>query len=127
MELAEPDKLWLGGDKYVRADEIDKVSWSGDVILKSGERVHSRRSVRSLARDLDRLSRLRRLFDIITRGGESKGRRSVLSTGEASEITGYSMSSLRRAVRQGQIDATKSAGQWRVDAESLYLWFAEHW
>ena len=124
-------ELWLGGNKYVPIDQVDRILLSGRkrgstvVLLKSGERVRAGRPFKAIARDWKRLHRRLVTRELARIGVTHPEALAPLSTREAAELTGYPVSRLRRLIRDGQVQASKVSGRWVIDPGSLYLWVAE--
>jgi hypothetical protein len=125
MVPREQSELWLGGGKYVSLEQVDKILFSGVVVLKNGQRLRARRSFKSLAQDWKRLRRLAVSSELAWIGATHPEALQALSTAEAAELSGYSVQLLRRLVRGKHIRATKVSGRWVIDPGSLYLWVAE--
>ena len=125
MTPTEQPELWLGGGEYVSLEEVDRILFSGGVVLKNGQHLRARRSFKALAQDWNRLRERRRL--------EKHGRDAVrdpnvsdtLSSWEAAEIAGCSLEKMQRLSREAKIQASKVDGRWVIDRWSLYLWLAD--
>jgi len=85
------------------------------VILKGGQRLLARRPFHTLTGDYELLLRQIRLHELVTKEAANSDDPSSLSTEEASEITRYPVSKLRRLIRQGKVSAAKVEGQWAID------------
>jgi len=126
MVPREQSELWLGGGEHVSLEQVDKILFSGVVVLKNGQRLRARRSFKSLAQDWKRLRRLAVSAKLAWIGATHPEALEPLSPAEAAEVSGYSVRRLRRLIRGKHIEATKVAGRWVIDPGSLYLWLLEH-
>jgi hypothetical protein len=117
-------ELPLGAGKYVPVEEVDRILFTGVVVLKNGRRLRARRSFKSLAQDWQRLRRLALSSELARIGATHPEALEPLSTTQASKVSGCSVSQLRVLIRRKKIQATKVSGRWVIDASSLYLWLA---
>ena len=125
MAPMEQRELWLGGGQYVSLEEVDRILFSGGVVLKNGQHLRARRSFKSLARDLKRLRERRRLEKHSRDAVRDPDASDTLSSREAAELAGCSLKNIQRLSREGKVQASKVDGRWVIDRWSLYLWLAD--
>ena len=65
---------------------------------------------------------IREELDSLRRAVSSQEHEEVLSLEKCARLSGYSIGTIRKAIRRGELQASKRAREWRVNREDLHAW-----